>query len=60
MECRQREIMCTVYAQCFCNILGFLKIKFIVGKMYGIMLQTQQRISRIMLQRGYILKKIAN
>lgn len=29
--------MCTVYAQCFCNILGFLKIKFIVGKMYGIM-----------------------
>lgn len=42
--------MCTVYGQGFCNILGFLKIKFIVGKKYGIMLQTQQKISRIMLK----------
>ena len=43
----------------FVIILGFLKIKFIVGKMYGIMLQTQQRISRIMLQRGVYLEKIS-
>lgn len=60
--------MCTVYGQYFCNIFGFLKIKIHCWKnVRNNVTNTAKNVknnvtntakkSRIMLQRGYILKK---
>lgn len=42
--------LCALSTDSVFVIFLFLKIKFNVGKMYGIMLQIQQKKSRIMLQ----------
>ena len=42
--------MCTVYGQCFVIFWIFENKNSSLEKMYGIMLQTQQKTSRIMLQ----------